>query len=377
MRTATRYFSAPRYGDRLERKPSPRCCLVRDRGRCPRAQFPDHYPVLRGCVLPGLRRATNDEHVSAIPTRMATSSDDVGYLDRVKRLLHRWDARGVLISDARGLAAVEKLRNPAHEKPADLADAQWVCDMAVHPVLQQPIPSAFRVSSFAPITAAISLGMISTKSTFATVIYHWMYQSHSAATRYCNYADTSRPLDAKRMVNAYAASTGAACALTLASAALVTRAPSLRAVGMVVPHAAVAAAGVISTVMNAEVELREGVPVIDAAGAERGVSCGAARATVERAVLLHSVIIPGCALLVPVLAMRTVVVPRLMHTTPELLWPSAAALVATGVGVLTPAAAACVPPTVRVDTAALEPELSGLRDDDGHPLPLWSGKPLY
>ena len=42
VRTATRYFSAPRYGDRLDRKPSPRCCLVRDRGRYPRARFPDH-----------------------------------------------------------------------------------------------------------------------------------------------------------------------------------------------------------------------------------------------------------------------------------------------------------------------------------------------
>ena len=45
-------FSAPRCGDRPGRKPSPRCCLVRDRGRCPPARFPYHYPALRVCVLP-------------------------------------------------------------------------------------------------------------------------------------------------------------------------------------------------------------------------------------------------------------------------------------------------------------------------------------
>ena len=129
--------------------------------------------------------------------------------------------------------------------------------------------------------------------------------------------------------------------------------------------------------INAEVELREGVPVVDAAGTERGVSRIAARATIERAVLLHSVLVPGCALLAPVLTMRMFVVPRLMSKRPELLWPSAAALVFGGVGVLTPVVAACVPSMVRLDTAALEPELSALRDKDGSPLPLWSAKALY
>ena len=40
------YFSAPRYGDRLDRKPSPRCCLVWSRGCCPRARLPDHRSAL-------------------------------------------------------------------------------------------------------------------------------------------------------------------------------------------------------------------------------------------------------------------------------------------------------------------------------------------
>lgn len=315
--------------------------------------------------------------VHTLCEKMAASTSDGGYFGRLQKLLRRWDPRGVLVSDVRALAAVEKLRDPRHESAADLNHAQWVCDAAVHPVLQQPIPSAFRVSSFVPITASLSLGMISTKAPLATVLLHWVYQSHSAATRYCNYADTSRPLDARRMLQAYGASTGVAAALSLISIALTARVPSMRTLSMIVPHSAVAGAGALSTVMNAEVELREGVPVVDAAGTERGVSRIAARATIERAVLLHSVLVPGCALLAPVLAMRMFVVPRLMSKSPELLWPSAAALVFGGVGVLTPVVAACVPSMVRLDTAALEPELSALRDKDGGPLHLWSAKALY
>ena len=312
-----------------------------------------------------------------MPDPAASAVGDTNYFERVHRLLRRWDPRGAVISDACAKAAVDKLRHPQYESAADLADAQWVCDAAVHPILEQPIPSAFRVSSFAPVTASISLGMISTKAPMATVVYHWLYQSHSAATRYCNYADTSRPLDAKRMLSAYAASTGAACGLSLASMLITARLPALRLLDLVVPHSAVACAGAISTVMNAESELRDGVAVVDGSGTERGVSRVAARSTITSAVLLHSIVIPGCALLLPVVAMRTLVVPRLMHSKPQWLWPTAAALVTGGVGVVTPAAAACVPPMVRLDTEALEPELRGLKDDDGSPLPLWSAKSLY
>ena len=79
-----------------------------------------------------------------------------------------------------------------------------------------------------------------------------------------------------------------------------------------------------------EPELREGVPVADANGVERGVSREAARATVGRAVLLHSFLIPSCALLLPVVAMRGIAV-RLLD--PVMLPPAAIALTAAGVGV--------------------------------------------
>ena len=204
------------------------------------------------------------------------------------------------------------------------------------------------------------------------------YQSHSAATRYCNYADTSRPLDGKRMLQAYAISTAAACSIAVGSLVAVARAPWLRPLGLVVPHAAVCVAGAASTLLNNEADLAEGVQVSDAAGTVRGVSKQAAREGVGRAVLLQSLLVPGCALLAPVLAMRTLVVPRLRHTRPLALWPISAALVAGGVCVLTPAAAAVIPRRVAVPASRVEPELRELRDEAGRPVELlYSSRILY
>ena len=291
------------------------------------------------------------------------------YFARVGRLLRRWDPRGLGVSDARAAAAVATLKSPQSATPSELVDAQWVCNAAVHPVLEQPIPSAFRLCSFMPVTGAITLGMISTTSPLATVWFHWLYQSHSAATRYCNYADTTRPLDATRMLGAYAASTLAACGIAVGFGSFARSRPRLRLAAMAVPHCAVACAGAISSVANAEVELREGVPVADANGVERGVSREAARATVGRAVLLHSFLIPSCALLLPVVAMRGIAV-RLLD--PVMLPPAAIALTAAGVGVVTPAVAASVPPSIVLPARDLEPEFRAMAAEEsgGPPLEL-------
>ena len=81
-----------------------------------------------------------------------------------------------------------------------------------------------------------------------------------------------------------------------------------------------------------------------------------AHASVARAVLFHSVLIPGCALLAPVLAMRFVVVPRLLRTSPVLIPISSAALTVGCTCYLTPFAAASCPPVITVPTSALETE---------------------
>ena len=101
---------------------------------------------------------------------------------------------------------------------------------------------------------------------------------------------------------------------------------------------------------------RTGVEVSDADGAVVGTSHVAARAGVARAILLPSVVIPGCSLLVPTLAMHLAVAPLLRHS-PLLLLPASATLVAAGVGVLTPLAAAAVPARVAISADEIEPEI--------------------
>lgn len=280
------------------------------------------------------------------------------YSERLHRLLVRWDPRAVLISDERARRAASRLDGPpdAAVSSAELRDASWVCDVSVHPVLREPIPSAFRLGSFMPVTATVGLGMISTHSPLGLLWYHWLYQSHSAGCRYCNYADTSRPLDATRMLHAYAASTVAAVGVAAGAAALARRTPRMKMLGLLAPHSAVACAGAISTVANST-EFENGIAVTDASGETVGVSRVAAQSTVARAVLLHSFLVPSCALLAPVLAMRLYVVPKLLHRLPSLMMPSAAALVLGGVCVLTPVASAAMPATIEIPVASLEPDL--------------------
>ena len=279
------------------------------------------------------------------------------YSDRLRRVLRRWDPRGIFVGDKRAYEAVSVLKTPQNHTDAQLAQARWTCDVAVHPVLEQPIPSSFRNSAFMPVTAILSLGMVSSSKPLGVLACHWLYQSHSAATRYCNYADTARPLDGQRMLAAYGLSTGVACGIALAAVAAVRRAPSLRALGLIAPHSAVCAAGALSTYLNNEADLAHGVEVTDAAGAPLGVSRRAAEAGVMRAAILQNGVVPLCSLLLPVLAMRGLVVPRLWKSHPDKLWPISAALVAGGVCVATPAAAAAMPAVVSLPVDDLEPEV--------------------
>ena len=106
--------------------------------------------------------------------------------------------------------------------------------------------------------------------------------------RYCNYADTCRDLDPRRMVSAYAYSTLAACGIGLGALVAMRRFPTLHSIGVGVPHAAVGCAGAISTLMNNVRDLQSGVPVMDGDGGMYGTSCAAALTGVFRATLLQA-----------------------------------------------------------------------------------------
>ena len=93
------------------------------------------------------------------------------YRERLRRLLYRYHPAGVLLSDTEVHAAAETLRSGA-ASAKQTERARWICDSAMHPVLQQPIPSAFRLSAFAPITTACALGMVSGHSPIGLVFFH-------------------------------------------------------------------------------------------------------------------------------------------------------------------------------------------------------------
>lgn len=277
----------------------------------------------------------------------------------LERLKEKWDPRGVLVSDARALAAVRTLKAPrAACTLRQRRDAAWVLNAAVHPVLEQPVPSAFRHGSFLPVTSLVALGLASTKNAAATILWHTLYQSHAAGLRYVNYANTERPLDANRMLMAYGASTAAACGLGAGLLRLTRWLPRLRPVALVAPHLALSAAGALSTLMNNKADLDEGVVVTDGAGNALGTSHVAARASCARAVLFQALLIPTCALLVPALTMRVLVAPRLIRSR-YFRWtlPVSGAIILSGTCVLTPLAAAAFSPHISVPVDDLEEPL--------------------
>lgn len=283
------------------------------------------------------------------------------YSDRLRRLFAKWNPMGMIVSDAKARSAVRLLADPrasALATPSELEEARWVRDTAVHPVLNQPIPSAFRACSFMPVTACAAIGLSSAGSAAGTIFWHWFYQSHSAATRYCNYADTTRDLDPRRMMGAYAASTAAACAIGVGALRVASLSPRLRAVSVAAPHMALGCAGALSTVLNNEPQLRDGMPLVDAEGRTLGLdSRAAAAATVARATLLQAVLVPSCALLAPTLLVRWLVTPRLWMSAPHLLPLAASATILGSVFVLTPLAVAAVPAHVPIAIEDLEDEI--------------------
>ena len=52
--------------------------------------------------------------------------------ERVKRLLHRWDLRGLRINDAQAKAAVDVLKTPGGRRATDIEKAQRICNLAAH-----------------------------------------------------------------------------------------------------------------------------------------------------------------------------------------------------------------------------------------------------
>jgi hypothetical protein len=154
--------------------------------------------------------------------------------------------------------------------------------------------------------------MLSTSSVSGTALLHIYFQTYSSLVRYANHADVRHPLDPTRLWAAYGAATGAAVAIGVGVNRLLRDAPpALRPLRMGVPHLAVACAGALGLYLHNAPDAADGVELLDAEGAVRGVSVEAGRATLTRALALHAVVLPACQLLLPPLLMRYGVSPSL------------------------------------------------------------------
>ena len=83
----------------------------------------------------------------------------------------------------------------------------WQCrrivEASIHPVTDEIIPKAFRVSAIAPINIPIVFGMLACPSTnvIGTIGLHWINQSYNTACNYANRSGSSQSVESYKGFN--------------------------------------------------------------------------------------------------------------------------------------------------------------------------------
>lgn len=311
------------------------------------------------------------------------------YWSRLRHIFGAWDPSLLLVSRAdieRAKWIVDQAAAghlAARTQARELERAERIVADAVHPVTSDILPNFVRRSNTIPANSLLAAAMLSTSSVSGTALLHIYFQTYSSLVRYANHSDTRHPLDPTRLWMGYGLATGAAVAIGVGASRLLREAPpALRPLRMAVPHLAVACAGAIGIYLHNAPDAVDGIELVDRRGEVRGVSAVAGKRTLAHALALHAIALPTCQLLLPPLLMRYGVSPSLSSfkglSRLSLAFPLALGTTFACVAGLAPLAAAAFPRHVAFNVADLEPELRGLRDEKGEPVPvLYSRKALY
>jgi len=298
------------------------------------------------------------------------------YVERLKHLYAAWDPTLLLVQSA----TIERARwlvktaesgpLPSRKAERELPRARAIVADAVHPVTGDILPTFCRRSTTVPVNALIAAAMLSTSSVSGTAALHVYYQSYASLVRYANHSDERHPLNPTRLWMGYGLATSCAVAIGVGAARALRDAPRrLRPLRMAVPHAAVACAGALGIYLHNAPDAQDGVEVVDCTGRVQGVSVRAGEATLSRALALHAVVLPACQLLLPPLAMRYLVLPRLTGVQGlqrlSIAFPLALTTTAASVAGVAPLAAAAFPRRLSFDPADLEPQFRRAAARDG------------
>ena len=248
---------------------------------------------------------------------------------------------------------------------AELWDAKRIKDAILHPVTNEKMFIAGRMSAFVPVNTIPTVGMLLATTPLQSVFWQWVNQSLNVM---CNYVNRSgATIDTTQVAGAYALAVGVSCSIAVGARKLVESGPPwVKRLGIAVPYAAVVTAGATNVAFTRMPEMRDGVPIAAPDGTLLGTSKAAAQTAVRDTILSRILLQPVAPMLLPPLMTAALQSAVPLGTVGTIV--AQTAFVATCSGCALPVAIAFFPQEMKIATSALEPEFRNVKDAAGQPL---------
>jgi tricarboxylate carrier len=300
--------------------------------------------------------------------------DQDEYKGRLRHFLDMIDPRTLFVGESELNEATDLLKQyetgklPAGVTDDDLWAAKKKRDSIIHPVTQEPMFLPGRMSAFVPMNVPIAYGMLTMSDTpLRTVFWQWMNQSYNVVNNYTNRSGAD--VDMPELMKAYGAAVGVSCSIAVAAGHLVNNGPPIfKAMGLFVPYFAVICAGSSNVAFTRMEEVNKGVPILDSAGNQLGISKVAGFEGVKNTVLSRSCFLPIFPLVLPPLIMSAAHRMKAVRTSRPIALAVELMAITACMSMGLPAAIAIFPQNMSIAVTSLEPEFQGLMDKDGNRL---------
>ncbi|KAI8969829.1 Tricarboxylate/iron carrier [Pilobolus umbonatus] len=252
--------------------------------------------------------------------------------------------------------------------PEQLWKAKKVVESTIHPDTGKPVLLPFRMSCFVPTNMVLVAGMLMPNPSIKSILFwQWANQSVNVAFNSAN-ANKTTPMSVQETGVAYLCAVTTSCAIAVGLNQTVPRlnlSAGVKSLCMkLVPFTAVAAAGTVNVFLMRGKEIREGIDVFTKEGESVGKSKKAGMSAVSQ-VAISRVLTNAPVLIIPPLLLAQLQKTQWVKSNPKLITPLNFGLIGLSLMTALPAAIAVFPQTGELDTAKMEKEFQGLKDQNG------------